>query len=129
MKCTGVALQIRDPDFRDISRQKRLEVPTCLGREIAREAMELADGCWNMQKPVRALTVTAIYLIPEDQAAVQQTLFGDQGAEQRERLEKLAHAMDAIRDKYGRGAIGLASAPKEAARERHAPPPGGGREE
>ena len=56
MKCTGVALQIRDPDFRDISRQKRLEVPTCLGREIAREAMELADGCWNMQKPVRALT-------------------------------------------------------------------------
>ena len=128
MKCTGVALQIRDPDFRDISRQKRLEVPTCLGREIAREAMELADGCWNMQKPVRALTVTAIYLIPEDQAAVQQTLFGDQGAEQRERLEKLAHAMDAIRDKYGRGAIGLASSPKET-RERHAPPPGGGREE
>ena len=128
MKCTGVALQIRDPDFRDISRQKRLEVPTCLGREIAREAMELADGCWNMQKPVRALTVTAIYLIPEDQAAVQQTLFGDQGAEQRERLEKLAHAMDAIRDKYGKGAIGLASSPKET-RERHAPPPGGGREE
>ena len=127
MKCTGVALQIRDPDFRDISRQKRLEVPTCLGREIAREAMELADGCWNMQKPVRALTVTAIYLIPEDQAAVQQTLFGDQGAEQRERLEKLAHAMDAIRDKYGKGAIGLASSPKET-RERHAPPPGGNRE-
>ena len=127
MKCTGVALQIRDPDFRDISRQKRLEVPTCLGREIARETMELADGCWNMQKPVRALTVTAIYLIPEDQAAVQQTLFGDQGAEQRERLEKLAHAMDAIRDKYGKGAIGLASVPKET-RERHAPPPGGNRE-
>ena len=90
--------------------------------------MELADGCWNMQKPVRALTVTAIYLIPEDQAAVQQTLFGDQGAEQRERLEKLAHAMDAIRDKYGKGAIGLASVPKEASRERHAPPPGGNRE-
>ena len=127
MKCTGVALQIRDPDFRDISRQKRLEVPTCLGREIAREAMELADGCWNMQKPVRALTVTAIYLVPEDQAAVQQTLFGDQGTEQRERLEKLAHAMDAIRDKYGKGAIGLASAPKDS-RERHAPPPGGNRE-
>ena len=128
MKCTGVALQIRDPDFRDISRQKRLEVPTCLGREIAREVMELADGCWNMQKPVRALTVTAIYLIPEDQAAVQQSLFRDQGAQQRERLEKLAKTMDAIRDKYGKGAIGPASAPRET-RERHAPPPGGRREE
>ena len=67
-------------------------------------------------------------MIPEDQAAVQQTLFGDQGAEHRERLEKLAHAMDAIRDKYGKGAIGLASAPKDV-RERHAPPPGGNREE
>ena len=128
MKCTGVALQIRDPDFRDLSRQKRLEAPTCLGREIAREAMALADGCWNMKNPVRALTVTAISLIPEEAAAVQQDLFGDGSAEKRERLEKLAHAMDAIRDKYGKGAIGLASSPKET-RERHAPPPGGGREE
>ena len=128
MKCTGVALQIRAPDFRDISRQKQLEAPTCLGREIAREAMELADGCWDMNQPVRALTVTAIYLVPEDEAAVQQDLFGDGSAEKRERLEKLAHTMDAIRDKYGRGAIGLASAPKET-RERHAPPPGGRREE
>ena len=128
MKCTGVALQIRDPDFRDISRQKQLEAPTCLGREIAREAMELADGCWDMNQPVRALTVTAIYLVPEDEAAVQQDLFGDGSAEKRERLEKLAHTMDAIRDKYGRGAIGLASAPKET-RERHAPLPGGRREE
>ena len=51
MKCTGVALQIRDPDFRDLSRQKRLEVPTCLGREIARAAMELAEGCWTMERP------------------------------------------------------------------------------
>ena len=128
MKCTGVALQIRAPDFRDISRQKQLEAPTCLGREIAREAMELADGCWDMNQPVRALTVTAIYLVPEDEAAVQQDLFGDGSAEKRERLEKLAHTMDAIRDKYGRGAIGLASSPKET-RERHAPPPGGRREE
>ena len=81
MKCTGVALQIRDPDFRDLSRQKRLEVPTCLGREIARAAMELAEGCWTMERPVRALTVTAIALIPEEEASVQQTLFS--GGERR----------------------------------------------
>lgn len=127
MLCTGVVLQIRDPDFRDISRQKQLEIPTCLGREIAREAMALADSGWDMRRPVRALTVTAIYLVPEEEAVVQQTLFGDAAAEKRERLEKLARAMDSIRDKYGKGAIGLASSPREA-RERHAPPPGGNRE-
>ena len=127
MKCMGVALQIRDPDFRDISRQTRLEAPTCLGREIARAAMELADGCWNMKKPVRALTVTAISLIPEEDAAVQQTLFGNEAAEQRERLERLARAMDQIRDKYGKKAIGLACVPREEG-ERHAPPSGGGQD-
>ena len=70
--------------------------------------------------------MTAIYLVPEEEAAVQQSLFGNEGDRQRERLEKLAHTMDAIRDKYGRGAIGLASAPKDMG-ERHAPPPGGSR--
>ena len=113
MKCTGVALQIRDPDFRDLSRQKRLEAPTCLGREIAQAAMELAEDCWDMKNPVRALTVTALYLVPEEEAGVQQNLFDNRPAEQRERLERLARAMDAIRDKYGKGAIGPASAPRE----------------
>lgn len=127
MKCTGVALQIRDPDFRDLSRQKRLEVPTCLGREITRAAMELAEGCWSMERPVRALTVTAIALIPEEEAAVQQTLFSGGEEEKRARLERLARTTDAIRAKYGQGAIGVASEPRDAARERHAPPPSGAR--
>ena len=117
MKCTGVALQIRDPDFRDLSRQKRLEVPTCLGREIARAAMELAEGCWTMERPVRALTVTAIALIPEEEASVQQTLFSGGGEEKRARLERLARTTDAIRAKYGQGAIGIASEPRDAARD------------
>lgn len=43
MKCGGVALTVRDPDFRDVSRQKQLDHPTNLSRELAREAMDLAD--------------------------------------------------------------------------------------
>ena len=35
MKAAGVSLAIRDPDFRDISRQRRLEPPTCLARELS----------------------------------------------------------------------------------------------
>ena len=71
MKAAGVSLAIRDPDFRDISRQRRLEPPTCLARELSQAAVSLAEGCWNMDSPVRALTVTALYLISEDQAGVQ----------------------------------------------------------
>ena len=54
-----------------------------------------------------------------------QDLFAGAEEEKRQRLEQLDRAMDAIRDKYGKGAIGRASTPKGMDRERHAPPPGG----
>ena len=125
MKCQGVSLAIRDPDFRDISRQQRLDAPTCLAREIGQAAFGLADSCWNMAAPVRALTVTAIYLIPEEDAGLQMDLLAGAETQKRERLEKLEGTLDAIRAKYGKGAIAPASAPRDPGEDRHAPPPGG----
>ena len=125
MKCQGVSLAIRDPAFRDLSRQQRLSAPTCLGREIAQAAMELAESCWSMDSPVRALTVTAIYLIPQEEAGAQLDLFAGAGEERRERLERLEGAVDAIRSRFGPGAIAPASAPLDPGTDRHAPPPGG----
>ena len=125
MKCGGVALTIRDPGFRDIGRQRRLTAPTCLGREIAEHAWQLAQSCWSMTAPVRALTVTALYLLPAEEAGAQLDLFGGEEQEKRERLEKLADTMDAIRAKYGKGAIVPASCPRDPGEDRHAPPPGG----
>ena len=127
MKCQGVSLAIRDPNFRDISRQTRLDPPTDLARELTQAAMELADSCWNMSNPVRALTVTAIYLIPIEEAGAQLDLFSAGLDVKRQRLERLEVAMDAIRDKYGPGAIAPASTPRDPGQERHAPPPGGGK--
>ena len=46
----------------------------------------------------------------------------------RERLERLECAMDAIRAKYGSGAIAPASFSRSVPLEKHAPPPGGHRE-
>ena len=109
MKAAGVSLAIRDPDFRDISRQRRLEPPTCLARELSQAAVSLAEGCWNMDSPVRALTVTALYLISEDQAGVQLDLLGQADAPRRDRLERLDRTLDQIRAKYGRNAISPAS--------------------
>ena len=125
MKCQGVSLAIRDPNFHDISRQCRLDSPTCLSREIARVSMELAQQCWNMSNPVRALTVTAIYLIPEEDAVAQLDLFNTDQLRRQERLEKLEGALDSIRAKYGKGAIAPASSPRDPKEDRHAPPPGG----
>ena len=127
MKCQGVSLAIRDPDFRDLSRQQRLRSPTCLSREIAQAVMELAESCWAMDRPVRALTVTAIYLIPEEEAGAQLDLLADTQDRKRERLEKLEGTLDSIRAKYGKGAIAPASAPLDPGVDRHAPPPGGSR--
>ena len=125
MKCQGVSLAIRDPSFRDISRQQRLSAPTCLAREIAQTAMGLARQCWNLDNPVRALTVTAIHLLPEEEAGAQMDLLAGEREAKRQRLERLEGTMDAIRAKYGAGAIVPASAPLDSGRERHAPPPGG----
>ncbi len=125
MKCQGVSLAIRDPGFRDLSRQQRLSAPTCLAREIARAAEALADGCWNMSSPVRALTVTAIYLIPEDEAGAQLDLLAGTQDLERQRLERLEGTLDLIRAKYGSGAIAPASASRDPGEDRHAPPPGG----
>lgn len=125
MKCQGISLSIRDPNFQDISRQTRLDLPTDLARELTRAAIELADICWNMSSPVRALTVTAIYLIPADEAGAQLDLFSADLDAKRRRLERLEGAMDMIRAKYGPGAIAPASTPRDPGQERHAPPPGG----
>ena len=125
MKCQGVSLAIRDPSFRDLGRQIRLDAPTCLAREIAQAALALADQCWNMANPVRALTVTAIYLLPQEEAGAQLDLLAGDREVRRQRLERLEGTMDAIRAKYGAGAIVPASAPLDPGEERHAPPPGG----
>ena len=78
-----------------------------------------------MDSPVRALTVTAIYLSPADEAGAQLDLLSGDLDRKRERLEKLEGAMDSIRSKYGKGAISPASAPLDPGTDRHAPPPGG----
>lgn len=125
MKCQGVSLAIRNPAFQDVGRQQRLDPPTDLARELTQAAVALADQFWNMGNPVRAMTVTAIYLLPAEDAGTQLDLFTQDQHQRRERLEKLEGALDAIRAKYGDGAIAPASAPRDPGQERHAPPPGG----
>jgi len=108
MKCTTVSVAVRDPNFHDISRQKRLDVPTYLAREITQAVMALLEKAWNPRSPVRALTVTAQNLLPAGQAVEQLDLLSPDAVPRREKVEKLERAMDGIRDKYGKEAISSA---------------------
>lgn len=109
LKCTAVQVTIRDPDFKDICRQKKLAAPTYVSRDLAEAAMELVKASWREKAPVRALTVTAQNLVEEVDAGEQLDLFAANAAPRRDKLEKLEKAMDGIRDRFGREAISPAS--------------------
>ena len=107
----GVQVTVRDPEFHDRSRQCQLSAPTHLIRDLTETAMDLVNQIWKPPSPIRALTVTAIHLVPEGQAFEQVDLFTP--VPRKEKQEKLEGAMDQIRKKYGSGAIIFGAAQPE----------------
>lgn len=101
----GVQVTLRDPQFRNRSRQKQFSAPTHLMRDLTDGATELLMGVWKPPAPIRMLTVTAIHLSSSDEAYEQTDLFDTAAAPKKERQEKLEQAMDRIRGKFGADAI------------------------
>lgn len=103
VRCSTVQVAIKDPDFKTISRQKTLQRPTCLAKEIVSAAMGIIKSSWNMKNPIRTLTITGCNLV-KTQECTQISLFDGDNAtdDKQERLEK---AIDNIRSKYGKSAI------------------------
>ena len=101
----GVSVTLKGADFKAVSRQTRLDEPTHLMRDIWETAQELARQIWKAPTPIRAMTVTALYVTEDGQAYRQLDLLGQTSAKLSERQEKLESAVDAIREKYGSGAI------------------------
>ena len=101
----GVSVTLKGADFKTVSRQARLDEPTHLMRDIWETAQELARQIWKAPTPIRAMTVTALYVTEDGQAYRQLDLLGQSSAARSEKQEKLESAVDAIREKYGSGAI------------------------
>ncbi len=107
VKCQTLAVHLKDPSMKTISRQMTLRHPTRLQAELIEQSMKLIQANWKAGAPVRALTITASHLIPEDQDASQLSLFEDDGTKKREKLEKLEDAVYKIRNRFGSDSISM----------------------
>lgn len=102
MKAFGIKVDIKDPSFAVISRQRQLTDPTNLAETVFSVSMDIIKRSWRIGSPIRMLTVTAINLCSEDQAQ-QLSLFSEEKII--ERNEKVERTMDDIRERFGSGAI------------------------
>ena len=108
LKCRTVQLSIKSPSLKVIQRQKPLEAPSFLFREIADAALALLSASWQKNAPIRALTVTAQNLVKEE-AAVEQLSLLEGGSARREKQGKIEEAVYALRQRYGGDSIGTAA--------------------
>ena len=112
--CQTVQLGIRDPEFHNRSRQVTLERPTNSTRALIDTSMALLRAAWQLDKPVRLLSVTAANLLPESQACEQLSLFESADAiAQRDRQHRLDQTVDALRQRFGNQSVMFAHTVKK----------------
>ena len=109
--CGAVAVGLKDPAFKSVSRQKHLPHSTPLRGELLETAMELIDRVWKPGSPVRLLSVTALALTDSLETYEQTDLFSPGRQAEDARRENLERAVDAIRKKYGGSAISYGETP------------------
>ncbi len=100
MKCTTVQVTIKDPDFKTINRQQKLDFPTYTARDIRKAAMEIVKKAWNMKMPIRMLSVTGTGLIKDDAIYEQMTFFEADNMHSK-KAEKLEKTVDSLKNRFG----------------------------
>ncbi|MBI2687185.1 MAG: DNA polymerase IV [Acidobacteria bacterium] len=107
-----VQIKFRYSDFSTFTRAQSLDHATLLDTEIFRTARDLFLRNWEGRKPIRLI---GVHVSGFAEAEGQLDLL-DGGKS--ERLKKVFHAADALRDKFGDGSVNLAGALKGRFRER-----------
>ena len=107
LKAGGIKVDIKNPEFKTISRQKQLKTATDLAEEISAAAFDIVKENWNLNEPVRMLTVTGINLSFAE--TEEQISFFDPEEIGGAKAKKIESAMDSIRKKYGDSAISYGS--------------------
>ncbi|SDF29542.1 DNA polymerase IV [Sporolituus thermophilus] len=100
LKCTIVAISVRNTELYSFERQSKLGSPTFVAGDIAHKAVELFTANYRWEKPVRSLGVRAAGLVTAS-GNVQLDLFGPN----KTKVENLERAIDAIRRRFGHYSI------------------------
>ncbi len=120
MVCQTVQIGIRDPEFHNRSRQVTLEQPTNSTRVLFETSLALLRAHWQMDKPVRLLSVTAANLLPESQSCEQLSLFDSpQQTQTRQKQQKLDKTVDALRQKFGNRSVMFANSVRKSEKTEH----------
>jgi len=98
LKCNTLRVQIKGTDFKTVSRQRGLDVPTNLEKTIRDTAYELLCEVWDLKKPVRALSIAGANLIYDNSGTQISLLDEDASDEKRENLEETIRT---LRKRYG----------------------------
>lgn len=102
-KCSCVTVECRDNDFHNFSHQMTLRAPTNTTNQLYDTATRLLKEFWN-GAPLRLLGLRATKL--DEPGFTQLSLFDDPNDEKQEKLDT---TIDAIRGRFGAGAIKRAS--------------------
>ena len=103
-KACCVSVTIRDYNFKNRSHQRSLKEPTDVTNEIYALCRQLFDELWDKKTPLRLLGVALTDI--DRTGGSQLSMFAD---EERERQQRLDRAADAIRGRFGSGALMRAS--------------------
>ncbi len=132
-----VQLKARYADFRTVTRSRTLDAATDVGAELAAVARELLDKV-AVEQGIRLLGVSGQQLVPTDESGDQGLLFGEPAGSQesaagpsgpaagsmgpaaRAKRAAVERSMDAVREKFGPGAVGPAG-PRSLGNERRPP--------
>ncbi len=110
-----VQISVKDPLLTTLQRQKKLDRPTFLAKEIAAAAMSLLEANWKIgSASIRALTVTVTDLSDEDDYPLQYSLLPSDGETESQKQEKVELAMDRLRGRYGKNIISFGSSRLDA---------------
>lgn len=104
MKCTVVQVQVKDPNFRTVQKQCTRTKATWLRQDIIADAMRLIGESRGFSASVRALTITAAGLVPEEDVSEQLDIFGDSEADG-QKQEAVEKTLGQIRGRFGHESI------------------------